>query len=300
MNTAGRYIAGIFSAAAAVAALSSCDLSWKNSGDTFSPHLVVEGWIYDNDYPRIIVSQAIAFDPSDQEESIALRDVPVRWAKVTVSDGVTEEVMVGRVEDDYFPPFVYSGSEIIGKPGGTYTLKVEYSGETLTGTTTIPEKVEIEDISYSVSPECDTLYSIELTFRDRPGYGDKYKIFVKSYPEDSRFYSAFFGTFSDEAIGPDGIGRAIVYRSFHNIDRDGYTPYFRAGETVEVMLARLPESGFNFWIDYENDVTNGRNPMFPSVSDLRSNVSGGVGIWCGYAVDVESVRIESPDGSENL
>lgn len=286
-----RHCIGIYLTISAAFSLMSCDTVWKSGPDTFEPHLVVEGWVYDGDYPKVIVSQVMNFDSNNPEAGLPLKDIPVRWAKVTVSDGTNEEVLVGRVDNNYYPPFIYSGSEIMGTCGKTYTLKVEYSGETVTGNTYIPENVSIDDISYTESPECDTLFSVSISFRDSPGNGDKYKVFVRALPDEKRFYSAFLGTFGDDTIGPDGAGRVTVYRAYRNISDSDYTPYFKPGETVEVMLTKLPEDGFDFWVDYENEVTNGKNPMFPSTSDLRSNVTGGSGIWCGYGTDTRAITI---------
>lgn len=40
-------------------------------------------------------------------DSLAFSEIPIRWAKVTVSDGQTTEVLTGRIDTDYTPPFIY-------------------------------------------------------------------------------------------------------------------------------------------------------------------------------------------------
>ena len=58
-----------------------------------------------------------------------------------------------------------------------------------------------------------------------------------------------------------------------------------------IKFAQMSEEGFLFWSDYENEVTNKKNPIFPNSSNLRSNVKGGLGVWCGYGVSNYTVNI---------
>ena len=53
-----------------------------------------------------------------------------------------------------------------------------------------------------------------------------------------------------------------------------YTPYYKLEDTVTVKLAQLPKEIFDFWSDYENEIMNGKNPLFPSTTNLKSNIKG--------------------------
>ena len=224
--------------------------------------------------------------PEDNESEIRLQDIPIRWAKVTVSDGEREEILVGRMDEDIFPPYKYTGTAIKGEAGKKYSIKVEYSGRTVTAETTIPHAVKIDDFKVLKSEDCDTLYRIDVSFRDDKSEKNWYKLLTSISEKetgtyDGRYYSAFMGTVSDEILDSEE-STITVNRPFRHIRTEDYSPYFHKGETVSVMLAQIDETSFNFWSDYENEISNGKNILFPSSSNLRSNVSGGRGIWCAY------------------
>lgn len=267
--------------------LFSCTPKFDLGDAVFEPQIVVEGWIESGGVANVCLSQSMPL--VDGADSISLADVPIRWAKVSVSDGETEEVLVGRMDDDYNPPFVYRGVRIKGEAGKSYTLTVEYSGRKLTAVTTIPPVVEIESLEVSRCSDSDTLYQIHLSFSDDPAGRNYYKIFTQALPDETRFYSSFMGTVSDEVL--DDNHAKIKANRGTRFGMKKYTPYYKIGDTVLVKLTQLSYEGFRFWSDYENEVMNGKNPLFPSTTNLHSNINGGKGIWCGYGRDVETVII---------
>lgn len=70
-------------------------------------------------------TQTVMVNPDIEQGEIKLQDIPIKWAKVTVSDGEQEEVLVGRKSDGIFPPYRYTGVSIRGEAGKKYFLKVE-------------------------------------------------------------------------------------------------------------------------------------------------------------------------------
>jgi hypothetical protein len=44
----------------------------------------------------------------------------------------------------------------------------------------------------------------------------------------------------------------------------------------------MSKSGFEFWNSWQNEIVNGRSPVFPANTSLKSNIKGGLGIWEGY------------------
>ena len=120
------------------------------------PELVVEAWIEEGKNPVVIVTTSVTYDelPADEE---ALAGHIVRWAKVWMSDGSKTVNLTGVPTDKYFPPYVYTTSEMRGEAGRNYDLQVEYGNVTATASTTIPESVPIVDVM--LKHERDSLYS---------------------------------------------------------------------------------------------------------------------------------------------
>lgn len=270
--------------------LTGCTPEWDFGSVDFTPQLVVEGWIEENSYANVCLTQSLTLDTNGEEQP--LFDIPIRWAKVTVSNGEESEILTGRINHNYTPPFLYTGAKLKGEAGKTYTLTIEYSEKTLTASTTIPPTVPIDRISVSRCDDSDSLYQIKVDFRDDRKEKNYYKLFTRAIPDDKRFFSSFMGTFDDEVLPTSGKASVQAHRGIRYTHIDTYTPFFKERDTVMVKLTQLPKDGFEFWSDYENEVTNGKNPIFPSSSNLSSNIKGGLGIWCGYGADIRIVCIK--------
>ena len=272
-----KHSAYLISSVLLISTCLSCDIRWRSGDYVYNPEIVVDGWIEEGEAANVILTQTVMVNPDIEQGEIKLQDIPIKWAKVTVSDGEQEEVLVGRKSDGIFPPYRYTGVSIRGEAGKKYFLKVEYSGRTVTAETTIPEPVRIDDFKVVKSEECDTLYRIDISFMDDRTEKNWYKVLTSirdesTDREDMRYYSAFMGTVSDEILGPEE-NTITVSRPFRHIRTEDYSPYFHKGETVKVKLAQIDEASFLFWSDYENEISNGKNILFPSTWECKLNLT---------------------------
>ena len=179
-----------------LAALTGCEK------DVLPPHksiLVVEGWIEDEGFPVIILTESL---PVSQEYTSLdnISDYLVKWAKVTVSDGEQTEILIGKYEKGYFPPYVYTTSRIKGKAGRTYTLTVEYGDYYATAATTIPEPPAIDNLSIKKCADVDTLYQIDLTFQSKPS--NYYQIFTRVGANNRQFIASYLGSYDGKVLSP--------------------------------------------------------------------------------------------------
>ena len=254
--------------------------------DDFEYKLVVEGWIKEGEAPHVILTQNKPL--LSNIDSTSIEDMVVRWAKVSVSDGEETEVLSGRIDKNYFPPFIYRGSRLSGEAGKTYTLKVEYSGREWTAETTIPASLPLTALVPEIAAN-DTLYSIEATFSDPANEKNYYKFFTKVVHKNTRFLSSLLGNFDDNLFNGQSmtvtVNQGIDQRQFKNFES-----HFHIRDTVLVQFCTLPEFGFRYWTAYENELANGQNPFFPANQNLPTNINnGGIGIWCGYGQKTYSV-----------
>lgn len=58
-----------------------------------------------------------------------------------------------------------------------------------------------------------------------------------------------------------------------------------------VKVAALDDKSYDFWRSYEDMSMLSRLPMVPMTSNLKSNVHGALGYWCGYGVSVYMVVV---------
>lgn len=268
--------------------LVSCDPDWDFSTD-YEPEVVVEGGIVSNGFAKVYLSQSKILNST--WDSIALSKLPVVSAKVTVSDGNRTEILVGRVDKNRLPYFVYTGSQIRGEVGKAYTLTVSYRGKEITARTIIPEPILLDSIRLCPTEDCDTLYQATAYFNDPRDEANYYKIFTQVEGRDDDYYNAFMGTFSDEVLVPP-VAKAEINRGFRHTDLKKFTPFFVPGEKVDICFSQITEQGFRFWSLYENEVINSGNPVFPNTTNLPGNVEGGLGIWMGYGTAIYQVEVK--------
>lgn len=241
--------------------------------------LVVEGWIEEGDVAYVILSQNNPLITT--VDSTSIENMVVRWAKVTVSDGETSEILRGRIDGNYFPPFIYHGTELMGEAGKTYTLTVEYSGHVWTAQTTIPEPVPLTGLRAERVEGRDTLFSVKATFRDPAGEKNYYKFFTRIAGKKGRFLPCLMGNFDDNLF--EGREMEVsVYQGIQMKEFKKFSAYFHERDTVEVKFCTMSEFDFDFWTAYENEQINSQNPLFPANQNLPSNISSGRGCWCGY------------------
>ena len=254
----------------------------------YDPQIVVEGWIEDGGYPVVIVTTSVPVT-DEYREWTSLQDHIVRWAKVTVSDGENEQVLTGRLNKDYFPPYIYTTPRIVGKAGKTYTLTVEYSGRVVTAQTTIPEPVSLDWLK--VVPSENGNCSIRAGLKDNTSTKDYYKFFTKVQGKDSVYTSSFMGLIDDRILSEE-VSEIIVRGAFSpEFGSAESSVYYSPEDCVMVKFCTLDHDSFCYWEDFEDILTLSRNPFFPVNKKVRSNVSSGYGYWAGYGATYYKVSI---------
>ena len=254
----------------------------------YRPEIVVEGWIEDGGYPIVMVTTTVPVTEYYKEWD-SLQEHIIRWAKVTVSDGEKEEVLIGKMNSDYFPPYIYTTARIIGQSGRTYTLSVEYSGRTVTAKTTIPSPVGLDWIR--VEQTENEKYMIKAGLRDNPDTKDYYKFFTKIMKKDSVYTSSFMGLIDDGMIQDEVMEVIVRGAPSPEFGLTEASVYYSSDDCVMVRLSTLDYDSFCYWEDFEDILTLSHNPFFPVSKKIRSNVSSGYGYWAGYGSTYYTVSI---------
>ncbi len=251
----------------------------EESGGAFRSELVVEGWIEEGGFPIVLVSRTAV----PQESPQSVEDLAVRWAKVVVSDGIYTEVLTGRYDEDYFPPYVYTGSLLRGEAGKSYTLVVGENGDTVCATTCIPLHAPH---TLSVRPVPlegeEGRYRVEIDFCDWPEERNYYKIFVQEPRVGPRYFSSFMGTFSDDGLAGKSV--AVALRSMFAtgfVEENDESVYFSSGHYASIKFVQIGEAEYEFWKSYEISVGSSNNLFLSTQGNLAGNVQGGKGCWYG-------------------
>ena len=242
--------------------------------------IVVEGAIEEGDVAKVVLSRSVPIGVA--VDSTTILNYVIRSAKVTVSDGVKEEVLRLKRDNNTIPPFVYFGSEIIGETGKTYNLKIEYLNRIITAKTTIPLSVPILSADYIKDNPTDKKGNILIKFNDPINEKNFYQVQTK-LNKDLIYIPAIYGNLNDANFVDPAISFQILRgKSFSFEDYSDYKTYFEDGDVISVKLRTMNKVGFDFWNSWQNEIINGQSPIFPNTTSLKSNIEGGIGIWEGY------------------
>ncbi len=255
-----------------------------DEGGEYKSEIIVEGWIEQNDYPYVFLTRNLPFFTS--VDSAQLAQMVIRYAKVSVTDGINTEVLTGKIDNRYFPYFLYRGTSLKGEIGKTYKLTIEYAGNTLTAETSIPKPLKLDSIWF-IQKDNQHL-QLSVRFQDNINEKNYYKLYTKS-DTDARFTPTLLSNQDDKYFNGKTLELQINRGPANNMTSK-YDAYFLYGDTVLVKFATLPQSGFEFWNSFQNEVLNASNPLIGSTNALKTNIDGpGAGIWCGYGVTVYRV-----------
>jgi len=244
--------------------------------------LVIEGYIDDGGFPIVMVTTTVPISTESQNVE-NLSEHLLRWATVSISDGENKVFLTGRIDNSYFPPYIYTTSRMRGQSGKTYTLNVEYGDYNATASTTIPPCPTIDSIK--VEPTAiDSLCKVSLCFTDNSEEKNYYKIFTKKGIHSKQWLSSNFGLINDEIL--HGYTEYAVNQGSIITDTTTYTPFFNYSDTLSIKFATIDNVAYNYWYDYENYANLSENPLFPVINNLSTNISGGIGCWygCGSAI----------------
>lgn len=259
---------------------------------SYAPQIVVEGWIENGGFPVVILTTTVPVNESVKDSS-DLKNHIIRWGKVSISDGEKEVILSGRKDERFFPPYIYTTSKLKGEVGKTYHLKVEYSGRTVTALTTIPAPKPLEYIkineSRSNGAQDDGRYFLTGGLKDDRTTKDYYKVFTKVHQKDSIFVSSFLGLTDDTILG-EGIEEIPINRG-SGVQTTNKDNYYRSGDIVHIRFCTLDKIAWEYWSDFEEIQSLSRNPFFPISTDIRSNISGGLGYWAGYGATYYTISI---------
>jgi hypothetical protein len=267
--------------------LFSCDQTGFDTSTDLDSKIVVEGWIEEGEYSQIILSSSIPV--SSSIDSLSILSHAIRSAKVTVSDGQNHEVLRLKRDNDRIPPFVYYGSDLLGQVGKTYTLKIEFLNRVITSETVIPNSVELKKATYVKNVATDTTGYIFVEFNDPILEKNYYQIATRIDGEEPIFVPAFYGNLNDDTFNSSVVSMQ-VNRGVLVFPKTKFKPYFTDGDLIHVKLRTMNKTSYDFWNDWQNEIVNGRNPIFPSNTSLASNIKGGIGIWAGYGQSVLSIQ----------
>ncbi len=249
----------------------------------YEPKIVIDGWIEQNSFPKVILTSSLSYFSAI--DSASIRKLVNTIAKVSVSDGETTEVLTLKRDENYFPPYVYSGTSMKGQVGKTYTLTIETDGDTYTAVTTIPPIASFERLWFETAPGKDSAGYIYGRFNDDPAVENFYRVFTQRLNKDTRYIPVYLSAVGDQSFNGKSFTFSLLRGpdNFTNVEDD---LYFTKGDTVMVKFCTMDKAHFDFWRTLEREIYLIGNPFASSGNEILSNFENdkALGVWGGYGV----------------
>jgi len=251
--------------------------------------VVVEGWIEDGEFPVVKLSSTIPL--TDKYQSLdSLGRYILRWQRITISDGSQTVTLSGKIDERYFPPYIYTTTDMRGQTGRTYRLTIHRTDmPDITAETTIPESVPIDSFSTEIFDGNPTRRSIYAHTTIPPYPITYYKVFTRQKAESQDYLSSFLGVMRSDMIPADG--RISVQPGRTNFEKN-YIPYYNVGDTVFVRFAQIDSISYEYWRSFEDMLSLSRNSLFPTTKNMPGSLPDALGYWQGLGSRYYRVIVE--------
>lgn len=282
--------------------------------------IIVDGYIESGSFPIVVLTTSTPY--FNEFGASELYGAFVHDAVVKVSvDGVDyllQEVCSSQIPDSLLPLFMEltglvitpdSPTDIclytdltfalIGEAGKSYHLNVEVEGNVINAHTQIPEIVSLDSVWFQVEGNLDSLGLAWAMLSDPDTAGNAYRWAarrISHYPDGSikdPVYLAPFNSASDDQFF-NGLSfefnstRGMLPYSNKEDDNNEEAFYFKIGDTIAVKGMSIDIATYKFLRSYYSDLSNQGSP-FASPASLQTNIEGGLGIWAGYGVYMDTI-----------
>jgi hypothetical protein len=272
----------------------------------YQDKIVIEGSIENGQPAMVIVSNSVPYF-STIDLDMLLNEVFIKDAVVTVtsSTGETEQLTFAYTEESPIY-FAYMGQNIIGEPGKSYALRVEYGGKVYTSQTSIVQPVALDSVWLAFIDENDTMPTSRILLSDNAETQDYYQFRIKIHGKDLTdrlWVTSMPVAFDDATFNGKTVNYEILRANPSTLfmptttdeeEADFYRITYRPGDTIYIKTSMLDYPAYRFWSTISNELSFGQNP-FMSPAPIISNINGdnAMGVWCGYASTIDTLYYQT-------
>ncbi len=285
--------------------------------------LVVEGTIEPGKPPFVILTRTQPFfSPVDLN---ALANMFVSGATVTVTtNGATwtlDQVcsslldsasLVLAGEASGLDPALLAAANIciytslnpayVGVAGNTYRLDISAEGKTLSAVSTIPHPVPLDSAWFKlaqINPGDDSLGLAWARLTDPDTMGNGYRWAAQrinhranGQRKDPYYIAPLGSTFNDKYINgltfDFSVIRGSLFYAGRSEDNNAERGFFKTGDTIAVKFMSIGRREYAFYKSYEDNV-NSIGDIFATPANVKTNITGGLGIWAGRGVYLDTI-----------
>jgi hypothetical protein len=237
---------------------------------------VVEGWLDKDSVAEVIVSHVII---NTEKSESPIDSVLIKDAEVTLSDGTQAEQLT-CINSSTYPYHLYKGKTIKGTCGKQYVISVKWKDSKASAQCSMYDDITIDSVTCKHVGETNQAISVHFTDKD---YSNKYYLLLTKYiGHDERYYPAIMGCINGQQSTSPIIEIGLM-KSIRNITQKTYDFKFGEGDSVSVRLTPIDEKTYHFWDSFFTATINKNDPLFPTITNIQSAITGAVGVWGCYS-----------------
>lgn len=216
----------------------SCEKVIDVKLNTSANQMVIEGNITNQLGQQVIkISQSVPYTESNNYP-------PVTGATVNVTDDEGRSYIFNESA-----PGIYTFGSMAGKPGRTYTMKVNVTNTLYTASSTMPDSVLIDSLDVKVFNFGDeSQKQAQVHYRDPSGIANYYRFVLKVNDIQSKQVYSENDRFTDGNNVP-----SVLFYSGNNDDEDE----LKSGDKVDIEMQCIDKEIFTYWNTLSQQTQNG-------------------------------------------
>lgn len=258
----------------------ACDNSYLESENI--EELVVEGWIESGHAPVVLVSTTLPVSSTPQPLS-NINEHILRYAEVYIEHNGEREYLTARLTDRFAIKNYFTSPSLRGVPGESYRLNVKWLDYEASAVCTIPEPVAIDTV-YMEKATNDSSFVAKMIFHNNPAAGCFYQTFRRMGKVSNAYEAVNFTTLDGSKV--DTLVTETFMKPLKSLDT--IDVYLHPGDTIALKLATIERPMYDFWSSYA-DYANSAGTVLTSPRNVKGNISGAIGYWAGYGIDIREM-----------
>jgi len=237
--------------------------------DSAPPQLVIEGNITDTPGPDTVkIMHSVNFYADNNFPGVS-------GAAVIVSDNTGAKETLTPVS-----PGIYITKTLKGTPGNTYTLSVTVNDTNYTATSTMPQPVNLDSITFTTSSRIRKSQIVAVAnFQDPPGESNYYRF--EEHINGALFTKNYF-IFDDRLSD----GRYINF----NLRTDSTS--LNPGDLLEVNMYCVDKNDYTYFFQLDRTTSSGTFNTDASPANPSTNISNGAyGYFSAHTVRSKTVAV---------